>query len=120
MGAFTGTTAYHRAGVTRDFYVTDGVSAVCELEGARWLCDVVSLYAPEIMTRDEFAVVTLEVQGDGSATIRADDGNDPPQEYMRQDVQRTGFTPGVWTFYLERAQRADGTWFAVLLLPSEH
>jgi hypothetical protein len=120
MNGFTGGEEYYRVGVSRLCFITEGVKAVAEREAAFWFCDVVASHASSILSRDSFSQITLEVRDDGHTTFTATDGNEPPTVYAAQTIPRTGFTPGTWTFYLERATGLEGAWYGVLLLPSEH
>jgi hypothetical protein len=120
MAGFMGTEEYFQASAATWFYITEGMKAVAEREAAFWFCDVVASHAAKILRQDDFSALTLEVSAEGRAVFTATDGNTPAKLYARQEIVKTAFTPGRWTFYLESAQDPDGRVYGVLMLPSEH
>jgi hypothetical protein len=111
LGHFTGTVEWHRATVIPTIqYVTDGVKYLIDNAEAYWLVDAIASHQLEgRTTREPFQAWTLKKHENGSATLKADDGND--NWLVTQEIEYTDFPLDEIKLYL-----VDG----ILLLPSEY
>jgi hypothetical protein len=89
---------------------SDGVKFLADQAGAYWLIDNIAWSSmTAVVRREEFVLWKLQVHGDKSATLIAEDGND--HELVRQPVPWTDFPLEEISLYHSNS---------MLYLPSEH
>lgn len=121
LNGFSGTDEYHVLnGAFPRIFATDGVYFLCQSCEAYWLFDAIASWQYHKHIRKEpFQVWRLIIEPDGSASLRADDGND--RELTRQDIAITDFPlPEGIKLFVESGATEGGKPFQVVLLPGEH
>jgi hypothetical protein len=111
LAQFTGSETWYRHAINRKVLYTEGAQFVAERGGAYWLLDEIAIIQPynKAVAAEEFQVWKLKVNGDRSATLSCEDGND--NTVYTKTIEYTDFP-------LDEI----ALWFAnnTIYLPSEH
>lgn len=121
LGSFSGTDKYHVLnGAFPRIFATDGVYFLCQSCEAYWLFEAIASWQYHKNIRKEpFQVWKLVVEQDGSASLRAEDGD--YRLLTCQDIPITDFPlPEGITLWVEASATENGKPFQVVLLPGEH
>lgn len=110
LNQFTGTEHWYKHPLFLGKLYTDGARYVAQNASAYWLIEMIfSLQLKEEIGNQPFQVWTLTVNENGSAVLRAEDGND--SHLYSETLSYTDFPKsGITLWYSEH----------VLLLPSEY
>src|SRR4051812_38022106 len=92
LAQFTGTAGWFQHAINRQVHFSDGAKYVADRAGAYWLLDEIALIQPfdKRIAAEEFQVWKLKVNGDRTAQLTCEDGND--NVLYTKAVRSTDFT----------------------------
>ena len=104
LAEYSGSQQFFRfSAFARNFVVTEGVKFLADEAQCYWLLDVIVSHLPAVIAADEeFAVVTLERDAEGSGAVFQIADDDPANVvYARQEIEFTTFPMPSIKLYLQ-------------------